>query len=175
MPDAQRKVRKVKEAEVRIGGILKKRDLARIGIMGIPARPGVASAIFTALGDKGINCPFIAHTIDLDNQDNIVLCVVQSQLAASLEALEKISHDTGTLKVVHSRGVAVVSVYGPHFGERPGVAGVMFTALAGANINIQAISTSISTLSCIINATQLDDAVEILLEAFQHPGSGGVR
>jgi len=162
----------MKGAEVRIGGIIKKRDLARIGIMGIPDRPGVASAIFTALGDEGINCPFIVHTIDPNNQDSIVLCVVRSQLAMALEVLNKISGGVGARQVVHSGEVAMISVFGPHFGERPGVAGVMFTALARADINILAISTSISTLSCIIDATQLDKATEALLAAFKQPRSG---
>ncbi len=159
----------MRAADIRIGGIIKMRDLARIGIMGIPDHPGVAGAIFTALGDEGINCPFIVHTIDLNNQDSIVLCVARSQLAGALEILRKISSAVGAREVVHSGEVAVISVFGPHFGERPGVAGVMFTALAGAGVNILAISTSISTLSCIVDATQLDEAVEALQEAFEQP------
>jgi aspartokinase len=159
----------MKEPKFRIGGIIQKRDLARIGIMGIPDRPGVAGAIFSALGSKGINCPFIVHTIDLNNQDSIALCVAQSQLTEALKALASASSSVGAKEVVHTGEVAMIAVFGPHFGERPGVAGVMFSALASADINILAISTSISSLSCIIDAAQLDEAMQALQEAFERP------
>ena len=163
----------MKEPKFKIGGIIQKRDLARIGIMGIPDRPGVAGAIFSALGNEGINCPFIVHTFDLNNQDSIALCVAQSQLAVALQVLESVSSSVGAKKVVHTGEVAMIAVFGPHFGERPGVAGVMFSALASAGINILAISTSISSLSCVIDAAQLDEAVQALQEAFERPRAGG--
>ena len=163
----------MKEPKFKIGGIIQKRDLARIGIMGIPDRPGVAGAIFSALGSKGINCPFIVHTFDLNNQDNIALCVAQSQLSAALEVLESVSSDMGAKKVVYTGEVAMIAVFGPHFGERPGVAGVMFSALASSDINILAISTSISSLSCVIDAARLDEAIRALHDAFERPQSGG--
>ncbi len=162
----------MKEPKFKIGGIIQKRDLARIGIMGIPDRPGVAGAIFSALGSEGINCPFIVHTFDLNNQDSIALCVAQSQLAAALQILESVSDSVGAKKVVYTGEVAMIAVFGPHFGERPGVAGVMFSALASAGINILAISTSISSLSCIIDTAELDEASRALQEAFDRPRSG---
>ena len=163
----------MKGPKFKIGGIIQKRDLARIGIMGIPDRPGVAGAIFGALGSKGISCPFIVHTIDLNNQDSIALCVARSQLAAALEIVETVSSGVGAKEVVYTGEVAMIAVFGPHFGERPGVAGVMFSALASASINILAISTSISSLSCIIDAAQLDEAMQALQEAFERPRAGG--
>ena len=162
----------MKEPKFKIGGIIQKRDLARIGIMGIPDRPGVAGAIFSALGSEGINCPFIVHTFDLNNQDSIALCVAQSQLAAALRVLESVRDSVGAKKVVYTGEVAMIAVFGPHFGERPGVAGVMFSALASAEINILAISTSISSLSCIIDTAQLDKASRALQEAFDRPRAG---
>lgn len=163
----------MKGPKFRIGGIIQKRDLARIGILGIPDRPGVAGAIFGALGSKGINCPFIAHTIDLNNQDSIALCVAKGQLAPALEILESVSSAMGAKEVVHTGEVAMIAIFGPHFGERPGVAGVMFSALAAAHVNILAISTSISSLSCIIDAAQLDEAMRALQEAFERPQAEG--
>ena len=162
----------MKQPKFQIGGIIRKRDLARIGIMGIPDRPGVAGAIFSALGSEGINCPFIVHTFDLSNQDSLALCVAQSQLAAALEVLESVGNTVGAKKVVYTGEVAMIAVFGPHFGERPGVAGVMFSALASVGINILAISTSISSLSCVIEADQLDKATQALQEAFERPRAG---
>ena len=71
--------------KIKIGGIIQNRNLAKIGVMSIPDRPGVGGAIFGALGAKGINCPFIAHTIDLNDLDSIVICVSRDDLAAALD------------------------------------------------------------------------------------------
>lgn len=153
----------------KIGGIIQKRDLAKIGVMSIPDRPGVAGAIFDALGDRGINCPFIVHNIDLNDLDNIVLCVTRNHLDAALEALETVKETVGAKEVIYDREVGIVSIFGPHFGERAGISGVMFSSLAKAGINILAISTSISSLSCLIDASDMDEAVQALYNAFERP------
>ncbi|MBN1661642.1 MAG: ACT domain-containing protein [Anaerolineae bacterium] len=155
--------------KIKIGGIIEKRDLARIGIMSIPDRPGVAGAIFDALGERGINCPFIVHTIDLNQLDNIVICVPRHCLLAAVRALDPVKEEIGAREVVYDQDVGMVSIFGPHFAERAGVAGAMFSALGGAGINILAISTSISSLCCIVDAADMDAAVQALKAAFDLP------
>jgi aspartate kinase len=155
--------------KVKIGGIIQKRDLAKIGVMSIPDRPGVAGAIFDALGDRGISCPFIVHNIDLNDLDNIVLCVTRNRLDAALDALEAVKETVGAKEVIYDKEVGIVSIFGPHFGERAGMSGVMFSALAVAGINILAISTSISSLSCLIDASDMDEAIQALYHAFEKP------
>jgi aspartokinase len=159
----------MESGKFKIGGIIQKRGLAKIGVMSIPDRPGVAGLIFSALGEKGINCPFIVHTIDLNNLDNIVLCVAQERLPHALAELEAVKDTLGAQEVTYDREVGIVAVFGPHFGERAGIAGTMFSALAQAGINILAISTSISSLSCLIDAAEMDKAVRALQQAFERP------
>lgn len=155
--------------KIRIGGIIQNRNLAKIGVMSIPDRPGVAGAVFAALGAKRINCPFIVHTIDVNDLDSIVVCVARQNLEAALQILNTVKEQVGAREVVYDQEVGMISVFGPHFAQRPGVAGVMFSALASAGINILAISTSISSLSCIINVSDMDEAVQALEEAFELP------
>ena len=155
--------------KIKIGGIIQKRNLAKIGVMSIPDRPGVAGAIFSALGAQGINIPFIVHTIDLNSLDNIVICVSRQDLTAALEALDTVKETVGAEEIAYDGEVGIVSMFGPHFGERPGIAGVMFSALASAGINILAISTSISSTSCLIDASDMDEAVQALEETFELP------
>lgn len=159
----------MKRNKIRIGGIIQNRDLAKIGVMSIPDRPGVASAIFEALGEKKINCPFIVHTIDLHDLDSIVLCVDRRHLKIALRVLDSVRETVGAEEIVYHKKVGMVSIFGPHFGERPGIAGVMFTALASADVNILAISTSISSLSCIVDLCDMDKAVEAIGKAFELP------
>jgi aspartate kinase len=162
-------VREMRGQKIKIGGIIQSRNLAKIGVMSIPDRPGVAGAIFSALGEKGINVPFIVHTIDLNSLDNLVICVAREDLTPALGALDTVKETIGAQEIVYDGEVGIVSMFGPHFGERPGIAGVMFSALASAGINILAISTSISSTSCLIDVNDMDEAVQALEETFELP------
>jgi aspartokinase len=157
------------EEKIKIGGIIQNCSLAKIGVMSIPDRPGVAGAIFSALGAAGVSTPFIVHTIDLNSLDSIVICVPRGDLPAALEALDGVSGLVGAEEVVHDQEVGMVSIFGPHFGERPGISGVMFSALASFGVNILAISTSISSICCIVDLSDLDEAVLAIEEAFDLP------
>jgi aspartate kinase len=153
--------------KVKIGGILQYSNLALVGMMAVPDRPGIASAIFEALGKRGVNVLAIVQLIDLDNNTHVVFCVASKDVLAAMGLLEPLKERFGGRKVTHRAGVALVSIYGPDFREIPGVAGMMYTALAGAGINILSISTSMSSVSCVIDQALLDDAVAALKDTFE--------
>ena len=156
-------------AKLKIGGIMQSAHLAKIGIMSVPDRPGVAGAALSALGRAGVNVQFIVQCIDLHNHTQIVCCVASEDGERALRALEEIKPDMGAQEILMIPDVAIVSIFGPDFREIPGISGSMFTALASASINILAISTSISTISCVVRSSDQDDAVRVLGEAFELP------
>lgn len=153
----------------RIGGIIQKTSLTQIEVLSVPDRPGVAAALLKALGEASINVQFIVQCIDSNSRDHIVLCVESDDVRQALALVEKVSPliCAGCIRVTEN--VAILSIFGPDFRERPGIAGQMFDALADAGINILAISTSISTVSCIILRSGLDKAKESLLQVFELP------
>ncbi|NLE76086.1 MAG: ACT domain-containing protein [Chloroflexi bacterium] len=155
--------------KIRIGGIIKNDHLAKIGVMSIPDQPGIAGVVLRALGQQHINVQFIVQCIDLNNEDHIIFCVDRDDLDAALAIVERLLSEVQAERVIHNRHVALISIFGPDFRERPNIAGTFFSALAAKGINILAISTSISTLSCIIDAHCLDDAVAAVTEAFELP------
>ncbi len=155
--------------KVKIGGVIRNSYLAKVGVMGIPDHPGVAGAILSALGREGINVEFIVQCIDLNDHDHVVFCVGRDDLEAALSILERIKLRLGAKEVIHDPEVGIVSIFGPDFRERPGVAGAMFNALASTGINILAISTSISTVSCVIDAKRLSEAVRVIEQTFDMP------
>jgi aspartokinase len=155
--------------KIKIGGIIQNRNLAKIGVMSIPDRPGVASVIFSALAARGVNAPFIVHTIDLNNLDSIVICIAREDLTTALDVLNTVKETVGAQEVIYDREVGMISIFGPHFAQRPGIAGEMFSALASVGINILAISTSISSLCCVIDVGDMDVAVQALEQAFELP------
>lgn len=153
----------------RIGGIMHCGRLTRIGVMHVPDRPGVAAEVFGTLGDRGINTPFIVQSIELQGYTNIIICVASADAAAAMEALQDLQPSLNAAAYTQEAGMALVSVFGPDFRERPGIAGIAFGALAKKKINILAISTSISTISCLLRQEDLAEARQALEEAFALP------
>jgi len=129
----------------------------------------VGSRFLSALSDQGINVELIVHVIDLGEMDHIVLCVDRDDINQALTIAERVREEVGGKAVTSDPGVALVSLFGLDFREQRGVASQMFKALGDCNINIRTISTSLSTISCLIEAQRLDGAVRALREAFTLP------
>jgi aspartate kinase len=156
-------------AKVRIGGIMQNAHLALLNVTAVPDRPGIAAAILSQLGERGINVQFIVQCIDQRHQDQVALCVDRDDLPASLEIVNRVAPELEAGKVIANPEVAIVSIFGPDFRERPGVAGTMFQALAEQQVNILAVSTSISTVSCVIESDPLETALIALRDTFELP------
>ncbi|HUT14805.1 MAG TPA: ACT domain-containing protein [Anaerolineae bacterium] len=155
--------------KVKAGGIICTERLAKIGVMSAPDRPGLASAVLRALGDGGVNAEFIVQCIDLEEHSHVILCVAEEDLDTALAALEGLKAKVKAKTIISHPNVALVSVFGPDFRERPAIAAKVFEAMASAGINIMAISTSISTVSCLIDGNRVDDAAVALREHFALP------
>jgi aspartate kinase len=155
--------------KTQIGGIMHSDGLAMIAVLAIPSRPGMAGKILSAMGDNRINVQFIVQTLDRDGNDHVVFCVDRPDLDTALRLLSGIKEEVSAQDVVHDASVGLVSIFGPDFRQRPGIAGEMFAALGRADINIKAISTSISTISCVIEAAHVPDAVRTLQDTFEMP------
>jgi len=155
--------------KTRIGGVIRRTHLAQIDVLSVPDKPGVAAALLKALGDAHINVQFIVQCIDPENRDHMVLCVDRDDIAGAMALVNQVSPKicAGCIRV--NEDVAIVSIFGPDFRERPGIAGQMFDALASEDINILAISTSISTVSCVIRHSDLEKANQALLRTFELP------
>lgn len=156
-------------SKVKAGGIIRNERLGKIGVMSVPDRCGLACDVLRAIGEKHINVEFIVQCIDLANKSHIVLCVAEDDLDEALASLGSLQRVVDAKEVTHQRNVALVSVFGPDFRERPAVAAAVFEAMAAAGINIMAISTSISTVSCLIEGKRVDDAIVALRHHFDLP------
>lgn len=157
------------EGKLQAGGLIHNDHLAMIGIMDIPSRPGISGRLFSALGDQGIRVELIVNLIDLEERDHIVLCVDRDDFGQALAVAERVREEVGGRAVTSDPEVALVSLFSTDFRESHRVASRMFKTLGDCNINIRAISTSVSTISCLIQAQYLDVAVEALREAFVLP------
>jgi aspartate kinase len=164
-----REAEMVPNAKIKIGGILESRGLRLVGLMSAPDRPGLAAAVFEALAGARLNVQFIVQSIDLNLKSQIDFCVAEEDLETATALLAPVAARLGAAIRVYPEGVALVSVFGPDFRQRPGIAGAAFGALAKVGINILAISTSISTVSCVIAEQHFGRAISALQQVFDLP------
>jgi len=145
-------IREVTDMENRnvVTGIAFDEDVAKVGILKVPDRPGIAYKIFGSLAQENIN-------VDV---------IVQSILPKALKILEGVSKEIGAQGVVYDDKVAKVSIVGAGMGDRPGVAATMFKALFDVNVNLQMVSTSEIKISCIIAREDVKKAVQSIHDAF---------
>ncbi len=157
------------EAKIKVGGIMAASGLATVSILSLPDRPDVPGVILKEMGGRNINIEFVVHNVDIEGNGNMTFCIDKKNLETALEALESVKQFIEAKGISYHPNVATISVFGPHFRERPMISGLMFNALGTAGINVMAISTSISSCSCVIEAEQIENAMRSLHETFEAP------
>ena len=154
---------------IKVGGIMQSDGRAVVKVMSCPDRSDIAGLVLGAVGDRNINIEFLVQSFDLDGFSNFTLCIDRKDLESAIACLEAIKSSIEAKVISYNPDVAVVSVFGPHFREKPKISGIMFSALASVGVNSIAISTSISSVSCVVNAGDAEAAVDALNEAFEAP------
>jgi aspartate kinase len=148
-------------------------DQAKVALLRIPDRPGIAARLFGELASQELNVDLIIQSIHEGNTNDIAFTMVRANLAraeavaaASAPDLRSEPTDTHQAEVMVDTRMAKISIAGAGMIGRPGVAAKMFSTLAGAGINIQLISTSEVKVSCTVDVGDCDSAIAALCEAF---------
>ena len=150
-----------------VSGIAFAKDEAKITILGVADKPGVASRIFGPLAEASINVDMIVQNVSADGKTtDMTFTVVASELPRALEVLNGAKSDIGDFELLSSDDVAKVSVIGVGMRSHAGVAAKMFQILSDKGINIIAISTSEIKISVLINTDYAELAVRTLHTAF---------
>jgi aspartate kinase len=157
------------QSKIKVGGIMASSGLAMVSALSLPSLPDAPGAVLHALGKRSINIEFVVYSLDVEGNGNMTFCIDQKSLESTLEILETVKPFIGVRGISHHPDVTVISVFGPHFKERPMISGLMFNALGAIGINILAISTSISSCSCLIQADKVEDALRALHATFEAP------
>jgi aspartokinase len=155
--------------KIQIGGILQTKDLAFIQVLGLPSAGRPVAAIMAALGQAGISAQAVVECADCVGSNSLAFTVSQSLLTIVLPVVERAGQAVGAQEVRATPEVALVAVYGPHFSDRPAIAGTMFAALAEAGLELLMVTTSISTVACVIAEGELPRAIAVLEDTFLLP------
>jgi aspartate kinase len=150
-----------------VSGVTVDRDQARLAILKVPDRPGVAGEIFGALAERRVSVDMIIQAFHEGGSVNdITFTVKRSDLDTARAALEEAASRTGAEGVLADEDVAKVSIVGAGLMDQPDVAARMFSALGRAGINIKMISTSEIRISCAVSDKDAERAVRVVHDLF---------
>jgi aspartate kinase len=142
-------------------------DVAKITVVGVPDRPGIAVAIFEPLAKANISVDTIVQNASIHNITDLTFTVARSELTRAMKVVRPIAKAIGARECVSDAKLGKISIIGTGMQNTPGYAARMFKALSEEGINIQLITTSEIRITCIIAESRVRDAVRALHKAFE--------
>jgi aspartate kinase len=155
------------EQRNKVRGLAHDRNVAKVTLVEVPDRPGVAHSVFAPLAEAGINVDMIVQNVGHRGATDLSFTIPRVDLARAKRLLEPIVRDLGFREITTDTAVAKVSIVGAGIQNAPGYAARMFGALADAGVNIEMISTSEIRITTIIAEDALETALKALHAAFE--------
>lgn len=160
------------EVRNRVRGIAHDVDVAKITVVAVPDRPGIASAIFEPLAKANISVDTIVQNASINNITDLTFTVARGDLDKAMSLAKPVAKSVGAKECVSDSTLAKVSIIGTGMQHTPGYAATMFRVLYEQGINIQLITTTEIRITCIIAEDRVGDAVRALHKAFELEQAG---
>ena len=160
------------EVRNRVRGIAHDVDVAKITVVAVPDRPGIASAIFEPLAKANISVDTIVQNASINNITDLTFTVARGDLDKAMSLAKPVAKSIGARECVSDSTLAKVSIIGTGMQHTPGYAATMFRVLYEQGINIQLITTTEIRITCIIAEDRVGDAVRALHKAFELEQAG---
>ncbi|HSL97444.1 MAG TPA: aspartate kinase [Candidatus Deferrimicrobiaceae bacterium] len=155
------------EQRNKVRGLAHDRNVAKITLLAVPDRPGIARAVFEPLAEAAINVDMIVQNVGHDGATDLSFTVPRADLRRAEAVLGPVVTEMGARGITTDGTVAKVSIVGAGLHNAPGYAARMFGTLADAGVNIEMISTSEVRITCVIAEARLEAALEALHRAFE--------
>jgi aspartate kinase len=155
------------EDRQKIRGIAHDSGVAKVILTRVPDRPGIAAAVFSAIGKAGINVDIIVQNVSHDGFTDLAFTIAEEDLSRSRPVLEEVAREVQAGQLVADTGIATVSVVGTAFLGTPGMSARIFGALSAQGINVEQITTSQIHVTVIIARDRVADAVRALHAEFE--------
>ena len=150
-----------------ISGIAFNRDEAKLTVLGVPDKPGIAALILGSVADENIDVDMIVQNVGANNTTDFTFTVHRNEYKKTMEVLNRVKDEIGAREVSGDDKIAKVSLVGVGMRTHAGVASKMFRTLAAENINLQMISTSEIKISVVVDDKYMELAVRALHQAFE--------
>ena len=157
----------VGEIRNRVRGIATDTNVAKITVLGVIDRPGIAASLFEPLAKADISVDVIVQNASVDGTTDMTFTVTRTDLARALEVVEPVVKELGSRGTVSDESLAKLSIVGSGMQDAPGYASQMFRSLASRGINIDAITTSEIRITCLISESKIAEAACTLHDAFR--------
>jgi len=157
----------VMEDRPKVRGIAHDTDVAKVTLLGVPDRPGIAAGVFGPLGESHINVDIIVQNVSHSGHTDLSFTLAESDLVRARPVLERVVGGVGAEGYDADRDIAKVTVVGSGILGTPGIVARIFETLARELINIRMISTGEIRVTCIIDRDRVEDAVRALHRAFE--------
>ncbi|PJA74773.1 hypothetical protein CO151_08575 [bacterium CG_4_9_14_3_um_filter_65_15] len=151
------------------GGLMERHDLCLVEVLGFDWLPGAACGILGMFADRDITLSYLSLGNDAQGDKNMSFCVKTDKLAANRDILDAVSREYQPSKVEVRAPVVILTLYGPHFSERPALVRQVFSALCVDGIQAQTVASSINSISLVIETLDRDRTVRCLEEKFSWP------
>ena len=155
------------EQRNKVRGLAHDRNVAKITLVDVPDKPGVAHDVFGPLAEAGVNVDMIVQNVGHGGATDISFTIPRVELAKAKRLLEPLIRELGFRDMTTDSSVAKVSIVGAGIQNAPGYAARMFGVMADTGINIEMISTSEIRITVIIAEDRVEDAVRALHAAFK--------
>jgi len=155
------------EVRNKVMGIAHDLDVAKITVVGVPDRPGIAAAIFQPLAQAGVSVDTIVQNASIEHITDLTFTVAKGELKEAMRVVEPIARQIKARECLSDSRLGKVSIIGTGMQNTPGYAARMFAVLSERGINIQLITTSEIRITCIIDEAKVEEAVRILHRAFE--------
>jgi aspartate kinase len=152
---------------IAVSGATIQKDMAKISLVGIENKPGNAAKVFHRLAEAKVVVNDIMQTEVSAEKANLAFTIGSSDLRAAKEAVESIKKEVNCDNVFVREDIAEVSAVGVGMRSHYGIAEKMFSALAGAKVNIDSITTSEIRISCVVDKSQAEKALTAVCDAFE--------
>ena len=153
--------------DVVLRGVSLEKNQAKVTILGVPDKPGVAASVFSALAEAGTNVDMIVQNVSAQGTTDLTFTINRDDLPQARKVIETQAAKIGAKSHTAQDGISKLSVVGIGMRSHTGVAATLFRALAEAGINIQMISTSEIKISVIINESEGSRATQVVHDAFK--------
>lgn len=155
--------------KTKCGGLIEKNTLCLIEILGYGWQPGEACGILKFFSQAGFSLAFLNVGNTRDGERNMSLCLENSNLGQIYELVSNIDEQLKPRKINVTENVTILTIYGPHFYEKHGLASTAYSAFCVAAINTLAVCTSVNSLSFVIDSRDRMSTIECLRDSFDWP------
>jgi aspartate kinase len=155
------------EIRNKVSGIAHDLDVAKITLVGIPDKPGIAASLFEPLAKAGVSVDTIVQNASVARITDITFTLAESDLKKAMDVVKPIAEKLGATSIAADANIGKISIVGTGIQNTPGYAAKMFRALYDAGINIDLISTSEIRITVIIEEGKVKEAVKALHKAFE--------